>query len=83
MRFESKEKPMIDIKALKEARSTSFTELKHDGDVKLWLVKPYDDKQYYVITTEVDDRIRIKTIEQRKLKVLRLYRRAARKRKKL
>lgn len=70
---------MINFDALKEAKSTSYTELKCNGGVKLWLVKPYDNKQYYLITIEVDNSTRIKVIEPRKAKALRLYKRAVRK----
>ncbi len=73
---------MISLEALKEAQSKAYIGLKQDGDVKLWLVKLDDNKQYYFITIEVDDSTRIKIVEPRKAKALRLYKRAVRKRSK-
>ena len=74
---------MINFDALKEAQCTVSIGLKQDGDVKLWLVKPHDNKQYYLIIIEVDNSTRIKIIEPRKTKALRLYKRAVRKRRKV
>ena len=73
---------MINLEALKEAQSKAYIGLKQDGDVKLWLVT-HDNKQYYIITIEVDNSTRIKIIEPRKAKALRIYKRAVRKRRKV
>ena len=75
-------KKMINLEALKEAQSKAYIGLKQDGDVKLWLVT-HDNKQYYIITIEVDNSTRIKIIEPRKAKALRIYKRAVRKRRKV
>jgi len=64
---------MINLEALKKAKTTKFYIIKKSNDIKLWKVVPYDESPYYAIIKIIDADNSITIIKEKLRRAIRTF----------